>query len=136
MFYHSDMKFSILIQGAPYSSQAAYSAYHFTKAALENGHQVYRVFLYQDAINIGTRLATPPQDEFNVFSAWQTLQADYKIDVVTCIAAAARRGLLDQAEAKRHEKDAHNLFEGFALSGLGQLADAHLNSDRLISFGA
>ena len=55
--------------------------------------------------------------------------------MVVCIAAALKRGILNQEEAERYEKPAHNLRDGFAISGLGQLVDAALMSDRLITFG-
>ncbi len=52
-----------------------------------------------------------------------------------CIAAALRRGVLDQAEAQRYQRDAVNLAEGYQLSGLGQLHDGLQQADRFISFG-
>ena len=51
-------------------------------------------------------------------------------------AAAVRRGVLDANEAQRYEKPGHNLHEGFELSGLGQLTEAAIVSDRMITFGA
>ena len=44
--------------------------------------------------------------------------------------------MLDKTEAKRYEKSGANLDEGFTISGLGQLIDAGLNADRLVTFGA
>ncbi len=130
------MKFSLLVLGAPYSSQASYSAYRFAEAALANGHEIYRIFFYQDGIHSCTQLATPPQDEFNLYRAWQDLQSTHQLDCVTCIAAAARRGVIDAGEQKRHSKAQHNLASGFELSGLGQLIDALGKSTRVVSFGA
>ena len=129
------MNISILVLGAPYDSQSAYTAYRYSKAALETGYKLSRVFFYQGGIHNGTRLATPPQDEFNLYNAWQQIQQDYELDLVVCIAAAARRGLIDEPEMSRHQKDAHNLAPGFELSGLGQLVEAMANSDRFITFG-
>ena len=54
---------------------------------------------------------------------------------MVCIAAAARRGVLDQREAARHQHPAANLAPGFTLSGLGQWIDALAESDRFIAFG-
>ena len=39
-------------------------------------------------------------------------------------------------ELARHEKPASNVHPAFEISGLGQLVDAHINSDRLVTFGA
>jgi tRNA 2-thiouridine synthesizing protein D len=129
------MKFSILVLAAPYSSQGSYSAYRFTEAALHAGHQIQRVFFYQDGIHSTTQLATPPQDEFDLYRAWQDLQRTHALDCVTCIAAAARRGVIDDGERRRHNRKHSNLAPGFELGGLGQLVEAMHDSDRLITFG-
>ena len=56
--------------------------------------------------------------------------------MVVCIAAAQRRGIMDEDEAKRQGLDANNIAEGFRISGLGQLIEAGIESDRLVVFGA
>lgn len=127
------MIFSLAVYSAPYSSQASYSAYQFALALLRQGHQLHRVFFYHDGVTNATELAVPPQDEFNLQQAWQTLTQEH--DLVICIAAALKRGILNKEEAKRYDKPSHNLAEGYALSGLGQLIEAAATSDRLISFG-
>lgn len=129
------MKFSLAVYSAPHSSQAAASALRFARALLAQGHQLYRVFFYCDGVHNASALAAPPQDEADLVSAWQTLQRQHQLDLVVCIAAAQRRGVLNESEAARWEKPAANLATGFELAGLGQLADAAVNSDRLITFG-
>ena len=57
------------------------------------------------------------------------------LDLVVCIAAAQRRGLLDEDEMKRQGKDANNIADGFRISGLGQLIEAGIESDKLVVFG-
>ena len=129
------MNISILVLASPYDSQAAYTAYRYAKAALESHHTVSRVFFYQAGVHNGTELATPPQDEFDLYASWQDLQKKYDLDLVVCIAAAARRGLIDTKEATRHNKRSSNLAEAFELSGLGQLVESMASSDRFITFG-
>ena len=129
------MKFGILVNEGPYTHQAADSAYHFVKAALQKGHEIFRVFFYHDGVNTGTRLGVPPQDDRNITQQWSELGEKHKLDLVLCVAAAQRRGLLDADEAKRHGKDTDNIAEGFRISGLGQLIEAGIQSDRLIVFG-
>lgn len=129
------MKFSILINEGPYTHQASDSAYLFAKAALEKGHEIYRVFFYHDGVNNATRLSAPPQDDRNVTARWSQLAENHKVDLVVCIAAALRRGILDENEAKRQGKDGNNLAPGFRISGLGQLIEAGIQSDRLVVFG-
>lgn len=130
------MKLSLAIYGAPGSSQAPDTAYLFAEAALAAGHEIYRLFFYMDGVHNATVLATPPQDEQNIPERWSELIKEHNIDAVVCIAAALRRGVLDQSEADRYEKSASNLADGFTLSGLGQLIDAGIESDRLITFGS
>lgn len=129
------MKFSILVNEGPYNHQASDSAYQFAKAALEAGHEIYRVFFYHDGVNNATRLAVPPQDDRNITVIWQELQKAHELDMVVCIAAAQRRGILDADESKRQGKDANNLADGFRISGLGQLIEAGIQADRLVVFG-
>ena len=129
------MKFGIVVNEGPYTHEASDTAYQFAKAVLEKGHEVFRVFFYHDGVNNGTRLAVPPQDERNIQKNWTELAEAHNVDLVLCIAAAQRRGILDENEAKRQGKDADNIAPGFRISGLGQLIEAGIEADRLISFG-
>ena len=129
------MKFGILVNEGPYTHQASDSAYHFTKAALEKGHKIYRVFFYNDGVNNGSRLTVPPQDERNIQNNWTELAEKHDLDLVVCVAAAQRRGILDDSEAKRHSKDADNIAPGFRISGLGQLIETGIECDRVVAFG-
>lgn len=129
------MKFGIVVNEGPYTHQASDSAYQFAKAAIEKGHEVVRVFFYHDGVNNATRLTVPPQDERNIQRNWSELAAAHDLDLVVCIAAAQRRGILDANEAKRQGKDADNIAPGFRISGLGQLIEVGITADRLITFG-
>lgn len=143
------MKFAIQINEGPYQHQASDSAYFFAKAALEKGHEISRVFFYHDGVNNSSRLTTPPQDDRNIVNRWAELAEQYKIEspttedgkevmqteLVVCVAAAQRRGVVDEGEAKRNGKDATNIHPGFRISGLGQLVEAAIQSDRLVVFG-
>jgi tRNA 2-thiouridine synthesizing protein D len=129
------MKLSILVNEGPYQHQAADSAIQFTKAALDKGHEIYRVFFYNDGVNNGTRFGVPPQDDRNITEQWTELAKTHDLDLVVCIAAAQRRGILDENEAKRQGKDGDNIAEGFRISGLGQLIEAGIQSDRMVIFG-
>ena len=130
------MIFSIVITGAPYSSQAADSALRYCQSLLKLGHEIHRVFFYADGVHNGSTLAAPPQDEINIPQAWSELRQEHNLDLVVCIAAAVRRGVLDSNESRRYEKPAANLGEDFILSGLGQLVEAGIVSDRVVTFGA
>ncbi|MCH7880762.1 MAG: sulfurtransferase complex subunit TusD [Proteobacteria bacterium] len=129
------MKFTIQVNTGPFTHQASDSAYRFTLAALENGHEIHRVFFYHDGVNNGTMMGAPPQDDRNLQALWSELAEQYELDMVVCIAAAQRRGVMDEKESKRHGKKFANIAPGFQISGLGQLIEAAVTSDRLIVFG-
>ena len=118
------MKLSILVNEGPYQHQASDSAYLFCKAALARGHEVSRVFFYHDGVNNANRLTEPPQDDRNIVAHWSRLAADHNVDLVVCVAAALRRGIKDEL-----------LALGFRISGLGQLVEAGIEADRLVTFG-
>ena len=124
-----------MVSEGPYTHQASDTAYQFAKAALDAGHEIFRVFFYHDGVNNGTRLTTPPQDDRNIVIRWSELAKAHDLDLVVCVAAAQRRGIVDADEARRNGKDADNIAEGFRISGLGQLIEAGIKSDRLVEFG-
>ena len=129
------MKFGIMVNEGPYTHEAADSAYQFAKAVIDKGHELTRVFFYHDGVNNGTRFTTPPQDDRNLVNLWSELAKEHNVDLVLCVAAAQRRGIVDADEAKRHGKDGNNIADGFRISGLGQLIEASIQSDRLVVFG-
>jgi tRNA 2-thiouridine synthesizing protein D len=124
-----------MVNEGPYQHQSADSAYQFAKAALDKGHEITRVFFYHDGVNTGTRFGVPPQDDRNITLQWSELAKKHGLDLVVCVAAAQRRGILDADEAKRHGKSGDNIADGFRISGLGQLIEAGIQSDRLVVFG-
>jgi tRNA 2-thiouridine synthesizing protein D len=118
------MKFAILINEGPYQHQATDTAYLFCRAALEKGHEIRRVFFYHDGVNNASSLTEPPQDDRNIVARWSKLAEEHKLDLVVCVAAALRRGIQEE-----------NLAPGFRISGLGQLVEAGIEADRLVTFG-
>ena len=128
------MNFSIAIYASP-SSPAAYNAYRFAKALVESNRKLYRVFFYFDGVYSGNKLITPPSDELDLPDLWEQLAHNHNLELCVCIAAGIRRGVLNQAEATRNQKECANLNESFQIVGLGQLLDAAVKSDRFITFG-
>lgn len=118
------MKFTIALHEGPYNHQAADSAYNFIEASLARGHQIERIFFYHDGVNNASARAEPPQDDRNIYQRWSKLGSARGIDIVICIAAAKRRGVVTES-----------IVEGVRISGLGQLVDATLSSERLVIFG-
>ena len=118
------MKFGILVNEGPFTHQASDSAYRFVVAALAKGHEIYRVFFYNDGVFNANKLSEPQSDDRNLVALWSKLGEEHKIDLVVCIAAALRRGVKDEI-----------LQDGFRISGLGQLVEAGIQTDRLVVFG-
>ncbi|TDO13800.1 MULTISPECIES: sulfurtransferase complex subunit TusD [Halomonas] len=129
------MRYAILLMGAPYSHQASHSALRFAHAVLARGHHLEAVFFYHDGVYNAARLAAPPQDEPHLVDAWMAIASEHRVALQVCIAAALRRGLLDEREAARHGKDGVSVEPPFELTGLGQLIDLGTRCDRLITFG-
>ncbi len=128
------MRYGLLVQGAPYSSQASHSALRFARALIARGHRLESVFFYHDGVYNAARLAAPPQDEPHLIDAWNGLNAEHGTQLQVCIAAALRRGLLDERESARHGKRGHAVESPFELTGLGQLIDLGHEVDRLVTF--
>ncbi|MCC5904016.1 MAG: sulfurtransferase complex subunit TusD [Halomonas sp.] len=128
------MEYGLLVMGAPYVSAAPHSALRFAQAVVKKGHRVSGVFFYQDGIHNASKLMAPPQDELNMRNAWIELHEEHDVALDVCIAAALRRGVMDEAEAKRHGQENFNLESPFELTGLGQLLALQQRCDRLITF--
>ena len=76
-----------------------------------------------------------PQDETNIPAAWHALIEANGLSSVVCVSSAIRRGIVDTAEAQRHELYAASCHTSSEIGGLGQLIEALSNSDRMLSFG-
>lgn len=128
------MNYAIAVYGAPYTHEASESAYRFACAVLDAGHELHRVFFYLDGVHNGTRLSLPPQDEVNIPGRWSRFAEEHDVELILCVAASLRRGVIDRTEAERYERDSDNIADGFTISGLGQLIDAAIHADRLVTF--
>lgn len=129
------MKFAIQVNSSPYQSNAGLTAYQFIRAALAVQHEIVRVFFYHEGVYHAFQYATPPDDEIQLVKRWSELAHEYSIDLVVCISAAQRRGLLHSDEAHRQGKQDNDVADGFRIAGLGQLVEATLFADRFIVFG-
>ncbi|CAM3770964.1 sulfurtransferase TusD [Rouxiella silvae] len=128
------LRYSILVTGAPYGTQQASAAYQFALALLARGHKLESVFFYREGVLNGNQLSSPASDEFDLVRAWQRLAMSHQVELNVCVAAALRRGIIDQDEAANRDDINANLQAGFSLTGLGSLAEATLRSDRLVQF--
>ena len=128
------MKFAIALFAAPHLP-ASRRALRFAQAALADGHEIVRLFFYQDGVHSAASNVVSPQDELDLPGEWREFVTANGLDAVVCIAAALRRGVLNAEEAQRYARPAANLQAPWELSGLGQLHEAAQQADRLICFG-
>ena len=128
------MKINILVTGGLYDSQSGFSAIQFCKSAIIAGHRIEQVFFYQAAVIQATHLAEPLADEFNAPEAWANLAESKDIELIVCISAAERRGILGDEQRIELVKQSSNLHSAFKVAGLGALHDASLNADRTVTF--
>ncbi|NOQ64854.1 MAG: sulfurtransferase complex subunit TusD [Methyloprofundus sp.] len=129
------MKYAIQINASPTQTNSSESAYQFISTALTMGHEIVRVFFYQEGVYHAFRYTSPPDDETQAVARWSALAANENIDLVVCISAAQRRGLLENDEAKRQAKQDNDIADGFRIAGLGQWLEAMMLADRFIEFG-
>ncbi|WP_180134713.1 sulfurtransferase complex subunit TusD [Acinetobacter sp. YH12070] len=118
----------LLITSSP-TSILAWHAFGLAQALKQKGEN-FRVFFYQDGVNVANALQWVPDDQRKLSSEWQKLG----IRLPVCVSAALARGITDQENAQRHNIQQHNLAEQFELVGLGELADAVQAADRLLQF--
>ncbi len=128
------MKFAIALYSAAHAPSSR-RALLFAQAVLAGGHEIVRLFFYQDGVYSASNNIVTPQDEQDIARQWREFVSQHQLDGVVCIAAALRRGVLNSEEAARYQRSAVNLDAPWALSGLGQLHDAIQDADRLICFG-
>ncbi|VVO38054.1 sulfurtransferase complex subunit TusD [Pseudomonas fluorescens] len=128
------MKFAIALFSAAHAPSSR-RALLFAQAALAGGHQIVRLFFYQDGVYNAQDTSVTPQDELDLARQWRAFVTEHQLDGVVCIAAALRRGVLNEEEARRYQRSAVNLSVPWELSGLGQLHDAVQAADRLMCFG-
>lgn len=129
------MNFAIALLAGP-QDPAARSALDFSRAVLASGHKISHLFFYRDAVQLASQLTVVPQDEIDIGAQWQQFIQENQLDAVICIAAALRRGVLDEAEAARWARPAASTAAPWTLSGLGQWIDALQSADRAVTFGS
>ena len=126
--------FTLLLTQSPLSGPSHYLALDFASALLSAGHRLDRVFFYQDAVYAGLNGQTAIQGQESLLQAWQSLAHTWSVPLQLCIANALRRGIADAAEQQRYGLTSVTLAEGFELAGLGEMAAACQESDRVIRF--
>ncbi|MDP8051205.1 sulfurtransferase complex subunit TusD [Pasteurella atlantica] len=126
------MRYVVAVKSPIYGSQGSALAYQFIKTLLENNYSISQVFFFQEGVSNANKLVNPATDEINLVEKWQYLATSYRLSLHLCIAAAQRRGVVDETTTPLHTQT--NLAEGFVLAGLGEFSQAVLTADRLVTF--
>lgn len=132
----SSETFTLVITGAPYSSQAPQTALGFARAATDAGHRIARIFLYGDGVHLASALSAPPSDETHWPKEWAGFLEHHGIPGIACIASALRRGLVNETEQKRYALPGSNLLHPFEIAGLGEWVEGRMMSTRTLYFHA
>jgi tRNA 2-thiouridine synthesizing protein D len=101
---------------------------------MASGHSVPRVFFYHEGVFNG-RQGHAEASANELQAGWQRLVKNFGTDLVLCVAAAERRGVMDQLMAEEGQGQA-NLAPGFRIAGLGQWMEAVCEAGRVVRFGS
>lgn len=126
------MRYVLSVTQPVYGSEASFLAYQFAEELLQAGHSIAQVFFSQAGVSHGNAFVYPANDEFNLVKHWQQLAQQYQFPLYLCIAAAQRRGVVNEETAAIEQQN--NLAEKFVLAGLGEFSQAVLTADRVITF--
>jgi tRNA 2-thiouridine synthesizing protein D len=114
------VKYAIQINASPMLSVSPLTGFQFIKAALDSGHEIVRVFFYHDGVFNAFISPAPPDI---MVPDWSGLARENGVELVYCLTAATRRGMLE-------------CLEGLQSGGLGQWVDACLRADRVLVLGS
>lgn len=129
------MKFAIAIYAPPSSQDQARAALEFAEAVVSQGHNIYRLFFFNDGVLNGVALESGTGTEPPLWQRWQRLVQAHNLDAVVCVTSAKKRGVVGQDATQSPDSPCLPVADGFTIGGLGQLIDAAVNADRMITFG-
>ncbi len=127
-------QFLIQVTCPAYGSSSAFRAVKFTETVLQAGHQVSKVFFYQDGVSHANQLICPASDEYNIHKSWKELAGKYGIELICCVSAALRRGVVAQAEASEEGLGKYNVSTPFVMAGIGELVTGIETADKVVTF--
>ncbi|BCE01800.1 sulfurtransferase complex subunit TusD [Marinicellulosiphila megalodicopiae] len=128
------MKFSICVVAHPLDS-AHRTAIRFCNALIAKNHQIEQIFFYQDAVILASNLLVPAQDEYPTQQNWLDFSNQNQIELNVCVSAAIKRGVLNDADCARYNKNQSNVHSCFNIVGLGEFLTSMDNADKQVTFG-
>lgn len=128
---NTQLHYTLILSQSPCHSETNFTAQKLTKEILLAGDVIDRIFFYQDACYTALESQVPGQGLEASYQGWLQLAKKYQFPLQVCIANSLRRGIIDEQEASRYQLS-KNIHTDFDLVGLGEMADACQNSDRII----
>ena len=125
----------VMVLSSPLGAGSNANALRFCQAWIDQGHVLPLVFFYGDGVYTANNLPETTQGECDLFMHWQQWLRTHHINAVACIASSLKRGLFDEQEQQRYQKQANNVAEGFRLGGLGDWVEASRQADKTMVFG-
>lgn len=122
LFFGFNLATFVLSLHTPASDTCTLQSLHrFAQAALQQGHHIASIFLYQDGVYHALNDFDIASDEFNPKVIWQRL-FDLNIPVHVCVTAASKRGVVANDSSQ------------FIVSGLAEFAMDVAQADRWVQF--
>jgi len=126
------LRYTLILTHSPAQLESNLTAQTLVSEIIAAGDSIDRIFFYQDACFVGLESQVPGQGLATSFLGWQQINQEYQVPLQVCIANGLRRGVLNEAEAQRYQASP-TLHSSFTLVGLGELAEANQQSDRIIT---
>ena len=126
--------YSILITHPPSDVTQTIAAQQFSDQICQQGHTLNNVFFYGDGIHHANALSLAPSDEHAVYAHWCEVQRTTNCELLVCITAAVKRGVVSAEEAAKAEEDMFNLRPPFTQAGLGEFFSALHECEKLVQF--
>lgn len=127
------MKFSVTVRAAPDKS-GHLLALRTCEEILQQGHDLTQVFFYESAVYAASPLQVPDQDELALLQRWQAMAVKYHTPLFVCVAAALKRGIVNEQEAHSQNLSHANIATGFEITGLGEWVSALRDDIKQVTF--
>ena len=127
------MNFCITVRSAPQNSSHIL-ALKICESLIRLGNTIDQVFFYEDGVLAASCFNLPDQDDIQITSRWKALSISANIPLYVCVAAALKRGVVDQAEAESNQLQSANLSDRFEITGLGQWVTTLGEDTKLLTF--
>lgn len=125
--------YTLLLTHSPFNDSRHQLAQRFVEA-LPEGNSIRQVFLYSEAVMVANGSQQPPQGQESPIDRWLQLAGQFNFSLHACIANSLRRGITNSSEQARYGLPAATIDERISLVGLGDIAEAYINGDKVLQF--